>query len=207
MRTIRITGIFRLATNAAASYARMRAEDLPSGGINSAWRSDTSQRRLFLSRYVRSKNRFTDKGPFGDVRKYEGVWYKRMHGFPVSVPGTSKHNQGLAIDTSVGKPVHTWLLSNGKHHGWSRPLIGADPVHWEYSLRKDKARRRKPGPHVVTAGPLRGRAGPSTASRVVTKKRKGAVVVIDRWVRSEGRVWGQATDRLYYAKEFLKREV
>ena len=106
MRTIRISGIFRLASDAAASYERMRASNLPAGGINSAWRSTEAQRSLFLSRYERSKNRFTDRGPYHDVRKYQGVWYKRVRGYPVGVPGTSKHNQGLAIDTSVGRPVH-----------------------------------------------------------------------------------------------------
>lgn len=206
MRTIRISGIFRLSSSAAASYARMRAEQLPSGGINSAWRSVDGQRRIFLSRYVPSRNPRTDKGPFGDVRKYEGVWYKRVRGLPVAVPGTSKHNLGVAIDTSVGRPVHTWLLSHGKRHGWSRPLIVADPIHWEYSSRRDKARRRKPGAHVVTAGGLRGREAPSSAARIVTKKRKGAVVVVERWVRADGRLWGHARDGLYYAKEFLKRQ-
>lgn len=206
MRTIRISGIFRLASDAAASYARMREDQLPAGGINSAWRSVDGQRRIFLSRYVPSRNRRTDRGPFGDVRKYEGVWYKRVRGLPVAVPGTSKHNQGTALDISVGRPVHRWLLVHGKTHGWSRPLTIADPVHWEYSPRRDKAKRAKPGAHVVTAGPLRGRAAPSTSARIVTKKRKGAVVVVERWVRAEGRVWGQARDSLYYAKEFLRRQ-
>ena len=224
MRTIRISGLQRLAPDAAASYERMRAQKLPSGGITSAWRSTEAQRRIFLSRYVRSKNRFLDKGPFKDVRKYEGVWYKRVRGYPVSVPGTSKHNLGLAIDTPVSRRVHEWLVLNGDEYGWSRPLVHADPIHWEYATRKDKSRkgkgvapkapparpvlvpkRRKPGAHVIDVSVLRGRAGPSLKARVVKRRRRGTVVIIERWVKGDGLIWGHATDGLFYAKEFLRR--
>lgn len=204
MRTVRISGIFRLAPDAADSYQRMRAARLPSGGINSAWRSTDGQRRLFLSRYVRSRSRFFDRGPFGDVRKYEGVWYKRVRGFPVSVPGTSKHNQGLAIDTSVGRPVHAWLSKNGAAYGWSRTIPKADPVHWEYSARKDRAKKRKPGPHVVNVRVLRGRKAPSLSAAIVTRKRRGEGVDIVAWVAGDGLTWGRARDGLFYAKEYLK---
>jgi len=220
MRTIRITGIYRLAEDAAKSYERMRAAKLPAGGINSAWRDIEGQRRLFLSRYVRSRSRFFDRGPFGDVRKYQGVWYKRMRGYPVSVPGSSKHNVGLAIDTTVGRPVYVWLKSNGKTHGWSRPLIRRDPVHWEYSPRKDKAKRAvpkvtptkpirpkliKPGVHFVTVSVLRGRSAPSHSARIVARKRKGAAVTIERWIAGDGRTWGRTADGVYYAREFLRK--
>jgi len=224
MRTIRITGIYRLAEDAAKSYERMRAAKLPAGGINSAWRDIEGQRRLFLSRYVKSRSRYFDRGPYGDVRRYQGVWYKRMRGYPVSVPGTSKHNQGLAIDTTVGRPVYVWLKANGRTHGWSRPLIRRDPVHWEYSARKDKAKRAvpkvvpkappatpvrrrliKPGAHTVTASVLRGRSAPSHSARIVARKRRGAVVTIERWINGDGRTWGQTADGVFYAREFLSK--
>lgn|GEM_PF-1473984 len=229
MRTIRISGTRRLAPDAAASYERMRAQKLPAGGITSAWRSTEGQRKIFLSRYVRSRSRWLDKGPFKDVRKYEGVWYKRVRGFPVSVPGTSKHNQGLAIDTPVRKGVSLWLVANGSSYGWSQPLKRSDPVHWEYTARKDKSRKRagvaakapvaraaapkpvavklvprKPGPHVVTVAVLRGRDAPSLKARIATRKRKGAVVTVDKWVKGDGLVWGRASDGLFYAREFLR---
>jgi hypothetical protein len=206
MKTIRISGIFRLAPPAADSYERMRADSLPSGGINSAWRSTDGQRRLFLSRYQPTKNRFTDRGPFGDVRKYEGVWYKRMRSYPVSVPGTSKHNQGLAIDTTVGKPVYTWLMAHGKGYGWSRPLVSVDPVHWEYDARKDKEKRRKKHEvYLVTAGVLHGRDAPSLTGRIVTRKKRGSAVVITGWAKGDGLVWGKSIEGIYFAKEFLAK--
>jgi hypothetical protein len=219
MRTIRISGTRRLPPDAAASYQRMRAQKLPAGGITSAWRSTEGQRKIFMSRYVRSRSRLFDRGPFGDVRKYEGVWYKRVRGFPVSVPGSSKHNQGLAIDTPVKKSVSAWLVANGSGHGWSQPLKRSDPVHWEYTARKDKSRKakavaakaplarpvpRKPGPHVVTVAVLRGRDAPSLKARIVTRKRKGAVLSIKKWVKGDGLVWGRAADGLFYSREFLK---
>lgn len=209
MRTIRITGILRLAPDAAASYARMRAEKLPAGGINSAWRSEDGQRRLFLSRYVPSKNRLLDRGPFNDVRKYKGVWYKRVRGYPVSVPGTSKHNQGLAIDVALGKPVFVWLKANGKEHGWKRPLLSADPVHWEYHARLDKAKKCKPAKprkHIVTASVLRGRTGPSLLHKIVDRKPRGSVVDVERWEKGGGREWGRTKAGIYYAREYLKRK-
>jgi len=203
MQTIRIHGLFRLAPNAAESYERMRAENLPAGGINSAWRSEDAQRRLFLSRYEISKSRLRDKGPFGDVRRYQGKWYKRMRGLPVSVPGTSKHNQGLAIDTSTGKKVHKWLMLHGETHGWHRPLPTSDPIHFEYRASKDRARKGTPGWHEVTVRVLRGRAAPSHSARIVTRKRRKAILKIDKWVKGDGRTWGLTPEGIYYAKEFL----
>ncbi len=206
MRTIRVSGLHRLASDAAASYLRMRADSLPAGGINSAWRSTEGQRRIFLSRYVPTKNHWLDRGPFGDVRKYQGVWYKRMRGFPVSVPGTSKHNLGLALDTSVNRPVAKWLKAHGGDYGWKQPLLRRDPVHWEYHARRDKAKALKPGPHTVTASVLRGRAGPSLTARIVDRKKRGTTVTIERWEKGGGREWGRTKAGIYYAREYLKRK-
>lgn len=209
MRTFTIYGIFRLAQGAAESYARMRAESMPPRGINSAWRSTDAQRRLFLARYVPSRNRFTDRGPFRDVRFYEGQWYKRMRGYPVSVPGTSKHNQGVALDTSSGRRVHKWLLANGESHGWHRPLPTSDPVHFEYRLRHDRARARKgrPGWHVVNVRVLRGRAGPSLSARILTRKRRKEAVKIEKWVKGDGLTWGVTAEGIYFAKQYLTKRV
>lgn len=205
MRTIRIYGVFRLAQDAAESYSRMRAEQMPAAGINSAWRSEDAQRRLFLARYEPSRNHLLDRGPFKDVRKYNGRWYKRMRGYPVSVPGTSAHNQGRAIDASTSSRMHRWLLVHGEEHGWHRTLPASDPVHFEYRLKKDRARlsKRKPGWHEVTARVLRGRAGPSLTAKIVTRKRRKALVKIEKWVKGDGLVWGVTAEGIYFAKEYL----
>lgn len=203
MRTIRISGIFRLAPSAAESYARMRAEKLPAGGINSAWRSEDAQRRLFVSRYEPSRNRLTDRGPFKDVRRYQGRWYKRMRGLPVAVPGTSMHNRGLALDASTSRRAYRWLVANGEGHGWHRPLPKTDPVHFEYRTRRDRARRAKPGWHVVTARVLRGRASPSESAPIVTRRPRNSAIKIEKWVVGDGRTWGMTPGGTYFAKEFL----
>lgn len=204
MRTFRIFGIFRLSQSAAQSYARMRANQMPAGGINSAWRSTEAQRSLFLARYELSKGRFRDRGPFRDVRFYDGRWYKRVRGFPVAVPGTSKHNLGLALDSSTGRKVHKWLLANGEVHGWHRPLPASDPVHFEYRLRHDRARKGKPGWHEVTVSVLRGRAAPSLTAPIVTRKRRKALVKVEKWVKGDGLIWGVTADGVYFAKDFLR---
>ena len=206
MRTFLIYRGRRLSKDAAASYERMRAAALPRGGITSAYRSIEFQRAIFLSRYERSTSRFFDRGPFHDVRTYNGVLYKRVRGLPASVPGTSKHNEGLAIDTTVGRPVFTWLHANGGQHGWHRPLVVKDPVHWEYRANKDKSRNRKSAVFEVTAKVLRGRDRPSLSGKIVSRRRRGTTIIVEQWVKGDGMLWGRTPGGVFFAKEFLKRQ-
>lgn len=129
-----IAGKFKLALAAALSYLRMRAAGMPSGGINSAWRSLASQIALFLSRYT---PQLIGRGRFNDVRWYRGRRYVRTSPLGmVAVPGTSKHTDGTALDLDTGSAAHGWMLRNGNRHGWFR-TIASEPWHWEYDVKRD----------------------------------------------------------------------
>lgn len=129
-----ITPTKRLRPDAAASYKRMQKAKMPAGGINDADRDSDNQRRLFLERY---KVQLTGRGPFGDVRWYRGKRYVRTSPLGmVAVPGTSKHELGLALDMATNSAAHKWMLANGAHYGWFR-TIKSEPWHWEYSPSRD----------------------------------------------------------------------
>lgn len=50
-------------------------------------------------------------------------------GPPVAKPGSSKHESGNAIDVGPLTPdQRQWLIG----HGYTQPLPGKDPMHWEY---------------------------------------------------------------------------
>lgn len=126
-----------LRPDAAAAYDRARAAGMPAGGINSAWRDPATQVRLFLERY---KVQLVGSGPFGDVRWYKGKRYVRhSNAGMVAVPGTSKHEVGVALDLSTTSAAHAWMLKHGARHGWKR-TIAAEPWHWEYDPARDQAR-------------------------------------------------------------------
>lgn len=134
MAIIKIDGSNRLRTDSADSYTRMLAEGMPSGGINSAYRSLASQRALFLARY---RVQWTGRGKYNDARWYKGKRYVRISGAGmVGVPGTSKHTDGLALDMSTSSAAHRWMLRHAERVGWHRP-IDSEPWHWEYSAKRD----------------------------------------------------------------------
>jgi hypothetical protein len=71
--------------------------------ITSGRRSEAEQRRLWEARHTNP--------------------------YPVAPPGTSMHEQGLAVD--VPRWFVVKLLAVGADAGLCRPLPGADPVHFE----------------------------------------------------------------------------
>lgn len=130
-----IAGTHKLASLPAASWRRMQTAGMPSGGINSAYRSPVEQERIFLARY---RPQVTGSGSFGDVRFYRGVRYVRHSAAGmVAVPGTSKHNTGYAIDMATASAAHQWMLKNAGAHGWRR-TIASEPWHWEYNSALDR---------------------------------------------------------------------
>lgn len=130
-----IGGSSKLRTDAANSHARMRSAGMPSGGINSAYRSLASQRALFLARY---RVQFFGSGPYGDARWYKGKRYVRHSpAGMVAVPGTSNHTAGTALDLSTSSAAHAWMMRNGWRYGWKR-TIPSEPWHWEYSPKRDR---------------------------------------------------------------------
>jgi len=129
-----ISGAFKARTDAANSYARMRAAGMPSGGINSAYRSTASQAALFLARY---RVQWTGRGAYNDARWYNGRRYVRVSpAGMVGVPGTSKHTTGIALDISTSSRAGAWMLKHGAQFGWRR-TIASEPWHWEYSAKSD----------------------------------------------------------------------
>lgn len=131
----------RLEVKAANSLARVIKASRAVAQITSHLRSKADGVRLFESRYEPSSGP-NDKGPWGDRRgPYKGKYWKRKPGasLPAAVPGTSKHEQGLAIDVPVKAALHKWLVKNPQY-GWFRPLPTSDPVHFEYDVKRDKVR-------------------------------------------------------------------
>ena len=137
---------YHLAKPAADSYFRMQAQGMPAGGINSAYRSHASQRALFLDRYT--PRAAPNKGPYGDVRWYQGKRYVRISPKgSVAVPGSSKsrHESGLALDIATASSAHAWIKKYGRSHGWVADVPG-EPWHFEYRANLDQYKNTKPTP-------------------------------------------------------------
>lgn len=124
----------QLRADAADSYNRMRHYGLPSGGVNSAYRSIASQDAIFRARYKKVNHKTNIY--------YDGSYWVHVSGLPVAVPGKSPHNKGLAMDIARGGAQEKWLMSHGAKNGWSRPLPNTDPVHWEYTPSKDSVLKK-----------------------------------------------------------------
>lgn len=113
-------GSHRLNSDAAASFARMVADGMPTGTINTSTRSHALQTS----------------------------WYKNQGkpGYPkyADHPDRSKHvwrpdaaDKGArALDVATDSPMHAWLIKHGKGHGWFR-RIKVEPWHWEYESQHD----------------------------------------------------------------------
>jgi LAS superfamily LD-carboxypeptidase LdcB len=52
-------------------------------------------------------------------------------------PGTSRHEQGLAVDLRLtrGSPAHEWLRRNAGRFGFVQ-TVRSEPWHWEFARRK-----------------------------------------------------------------------
>jgi len=102
---------------AAASWRRMRAAGMPGGGITEAGRTRARQEYLY-AQYLA-----------GRLVAY------------AARPGTSKHEGGRAVDMVTSSAAHAWLITHGRAHGWTRPLLRAakpEPWHWEHSITIDQ---------------------------------------------------------------------
>lgn len=106
-----------------------------------------SQVEIFKDRYTKQA---TGSGPYGDVRRWNGVRYVRTSGAAAAPPGTSNHGWGLAIDVAnafyaYGKTpgkIVSWLNKNAGKYGWVRRSWTFvkntwEPWHWEYEASKD----------------------------------------------------------------------
>ena len=129
-----------LSEDALDSYNRMRKAGCPAG-VTSATRSTAEQERIFLQRY---RLQATGSGKYGDVKIYKGKRYVRHSAAgDVAVPGTSRHESGLALD--LPEPARSWVRKHGAEYGWIGGLVRGEPWHFEYQAGRD-TKRPKPKP-------------------------------------------------------------
>jgi hypothetical protein len=66
------------------------------------------------------------------------------HNPEAAAPGTSKHQNGIALDINVGgatgDPVYDWLSMNATSFGFVR-TVNNEPWHWEHDLAKAESAR------------------------------------------------------------------
>lgn len=92
---------FVLRDDAAVAWDRAVAKFGRGVLLTGAWRSYETQVRLFTERYERKAWPF--RGPYGDVRTWNGKRYVRVRGAAAAVPGTSNHGGGVAVDVKTGR--------------------------------------------------------------------------------------------------------
>ncbi len=140
-----------LELGAAISWLKLAQAALTAGHslrLTDSYRPRSVQERIFLQRYARQSS---GGGFYGDVRHYNGVRYVRKRGTAsASVPGTSNHGSGLAVDiTGINagygnRPTdaYRWLSNNASAYGWTNPAWAKtrnfwEPWHWEYNPSHD----------------------------------------------------------------------
>lgn len=141
-----------LATLAMVSYLRCIAAGMPPGGINSDYRDPVAQGVIFRQNYVHAAVTGVARAAPLDRRYWPGHgWYERRKyattgglAVSVAVPGTSKHNLGLALDLATNQ--RSWLRLYGEPFGWVWPAWARrsatyEPWHFEY----EEATDTKPG--------------------------------------------------------------
>jgi len=161
----------KLEKTAANSLLRVlkkfREPAIVARDITSDYRDEAEQADLFLDRYEPSKS-IIDRGPFGDRRgPYKGLYWKRVRGLPVSIPGSSKHNKGLAIDVRRGTALWTYLVKYGRNFGWIQTMPKDDPVHFEYFVARDQVRAKK-----IAAAKARAAAAAKAKAVAIAKVKK-----------------------------------
>jgi len=146
----------RLAPSAAASWNDVCAEMKERYGwtpyVTSAWRDqDTEQVRIFTSRHTLGNH----KGKPGystasyAVKTWNGQQWTLKAGMAnASVPGTSPHGAGIAVDagkdgrsfSSFTDPNRVQFLAVARAHGWTDTTGRAvsEPWHFDYEGPADK---------------------------------------------------------------------
>ena len=135
LRNIRPYG--RLHWLAAQAWEAMRRQAHADGirpfkptSVGDTYRDLATQERGFLARYTRA--------PIANsrsVRVYKGERYFLKPGLaPMAVPGTSRHNLGLAVDVSEASGARlAWMEANCPSFGFCWEFrSGAEPWHIVY---------------------------------------------------------------------------
>ncbi|ACV09822.1 peptidase M15B and M15C DD-carboxypeptidase VanY/endolysin [Jonesia denitrificans DSM 20603] len=126
------------------------------------YRTYALQKKIFQERYDRMS---IGRGPYGDVRWWNGGRWVRMRGAAAAVPGTSNHGLGLAVDfasginTSFTSREYKWMSANAPAYGWTNSEGASvnEPWHWVYDSHKDTRKPKRAVKLVVD-----GRVGPRT---------------------------------------------
>lgn len=118
--------------------------------VTQGYRTYAEQRRIFEARY---RPQIIGRGPYGDVRWWNGRRYVRVTGSAAAIPGTSNHGWGVAADLNTRNgfgdfdtPEYKWLATHGPAYGWTNTEGRAirEPWHWVYNAKND--RHAKPTP-------------------------------------------------------------
>jgi LAS superfamily LD-carboxypeptidase LdcB len=120
---------------AANAYNAVRAAAFAAGitqfkaiSAGDTYRSIALQRQGFLARY--------QLAPIEGVkpRVYEGKnYYLKPGNAPMAVPGSSRHNLGLAVDfANMSGATFAFMCEHGPTFGWSLEVMPAEPWHWFY---------------------------------------------------------------------------
>lgn len=125
---------------AAAAWCAMlekaKAEgiELKPTSAGDTYRDYELQKKGFLQRYQ------LEPIAGAKPREFEGKkWYLKKGNAPLAVPGTSKHNLGLAVDiANASEPKRiNWLIANVKTFGFSWEVVPEEPWHIRYVCGDD----------------------------------------------------------------------
>ncbi|WP_062521792.1 M15 family metallopeptidase [Demequina silvatica] len=130
-----------LEARSLGAFTRAVAAGCPRD-VNSSWRDPEIQRELFEDSYTSD---FGASAKF-DQRTWNGVphWRRvaKRSGGPtvsVAVPGTSLHEDGLALD--LGEQSRVWMAAHPTfgwiNPAWAKSASTLEPWHYEYSATAD----------------------------------------------------------------------
>lgn len=126
------------AWNAMVAAAKADGVEIRPTSEGDLYRTIALQRAGFLQRYQPQRVHGvipSGSEPGTKPRTYEGKqWYMRKGTAPLAVPGTSKHNLGIAVDVQVfvDPQIMIWLIANVKKFGWSWEVVPEEPWHIRY---------------------------------------------------------------------------
>ncbi|MBM3271488.1 MAG: D-alanyl-D-alanine carboxypeptidase family protein, partial [Candidatus Sericytochromatia bacterium] len=106
---------FKMTPATAEAFVKMAQAASRDGitlRINSAWRSDEHQARLYAEA----------------IKKYGSEQAARKW---VAPPGKSNHRTGKALDIHTSDAIYAWLKSNAPRFGFRQPMSW-EPWHWEF---------------------------------------------------------------------------
>lgn len=117
-----------IAWEAMVSAAELENIKLRPTSIGDMYRTYASQEAGFRARYQEIPI------PGASTRTFENkTWYLKKGMAPMAVPGTSKHNLGIAVDVkNASGDILKWLVKHAPLFGWSWEVVPGEPWHIRY---------------------------------------------------------------------------